>query len=188
MPGNGDEKFANLRAYYGFMWGHPGKKLLFMGNEIAQWQEWNHDSSLDWHLLDHATHRGIQNLIRDLNTLYRSTPALYELDCKPEGFEWIEGGATDESLFIWLRQGTGKSAPLLVVSNFTPIERSARRVGVPESGYWIERLNTDAETYGGGNRGNLGGVESQDIAASGRNHSIEITVPPLSTIFFELRR
>ena len=188
MPGNADEKFANLRAYYGFMWGHPGKKLLFMGNEIAQRQEWNHDSSLDWHLLDHASHRGIQNLIRDLNDLYRSTPALYELDCKPEGFEWIEGDAKDESLFIWSRRGTGKSAPLLVACNFTPIERSARQIGVPEAGYWIERLNTDAEIYGGGNRGNLGGVESQDIAASGRVHSIEITVPPLSTIFFELRR
>ena len=188
MPGGGDEKFANLRAYYGFMWGHPGKKLQFMGNEIAQGAEWDHDSSIDWHLLDHLAHRGVQSLIRDLNALYRATPALYQQDCKPSGFEWIEENAAEESLFAWVRHAVDGSPPVLVVSNFTPVERRDRRIGVPTSGHWIERLNTDASEYGGGGRGNLGGKDSEEIAASGRAHSILITLPPLSTLFFELRR
>jgi 1,4-alpha-glucan branching enzyme len=188
MPGNREEKFANLRAYYGFMWGHPGKKLLFMGNEFAQNQEWNHDSSIDWHLMDDPKHKGMQNLIRDLNTLYQSTPALYQLDCKADGFEWIEGGASDESLFAWLRMGNDKTKPVLVVSNMTPVERVSRRIGVPQAGFWKEVLNTDSNHYGGGDRGNLGGVKSKKTAASGRDNSIEITVPPLSTVFFELER
>ncbi|MGI9355683.1 MAG: 1,4-alpha-glucan branching protein GlgB [Rhizobiaceae bacterium] len=186
MPGSMEEKFANLRAYYGFMWGHPGKKLLFMGNEIAQRDEWNHDSSIDWHLLDQPLHCGMQNLIRDLNKLYTSTPALYQLDCKSEGFDWVEGGAVDESLFVWLRLGNDRTPPVLVVSNFTPVERVSRRIGVPEAGLWCEKLNTDSSRYGGGDRGNLGGVKSQSVPASGRNYSIEITVPPLAALFFEL--
>ncbi len=187
MPGDMNEKFANLRAYYGFMWGHPGKKLLFMGNEIAQWDEWNHESSLDWHLLDQPLHSGMQNLIRDLNSFYRATPAMYQLDCREEGFEWIEADASDESIFAWHRKGNRNSPPVLVISNFTPIERSARRIGVPEAGFWIEKLNTDSNHYGGDDRGNFGGVESENIRASGQDHSIEITVPPLTTIFFERR-
>jgi 1,4-alpha-glucan branching enzyme len=188
MPGSGGDKFANLRAYYGFMWGHPGKKLLFMGSEFAQGAEWNHDSSLDWHLLDHDLHRGTQSLIRDLNALYAGTPALHQLDCKPEGFEWIEENAGEESIFAWIRRGDKDAAPVLVVSNFTPIERREWRIGVPETGRWIERLNTDSEHYGGSGRGNLGGKDSEQIAASGRAHSINATLPPLSTIFFELDR
>jgi len=186
MPGQGDDKFANLRAYYGYMWGHPGKKLLFMGCEFAQGAEWNHDSSLDWHLLDHPQHAGMQNLVRDLNVLFRKTPALHQLDCKPEGFEWVEEGAAEESLFAWIRKGTGGAAPILVVSNFTPVERSARRIGVPQAGRWIEKLNTDASIYGGGDRGNMGFADSEQIAASGRQHSVSLTIPPLSTLFFEL--
>ena len=186
MPGNDAEKIANLRAYYGFMWGHPGKKLLFMGGEFGQLREWNHDSSLDWHLLNDPAHAGLQNLVRDLNNLYRSTPALHQLDCKPEGFQWIEGGAADESVFIWVRQGNNGAAPVLVVSNFTPVERSNRYIGVPHSGKWIEKLNTDSSHYGGKNRGNLGGVESNSTPASGLANSIRITIPPLSTVFFEL--
>ncbi|MEP1206256.1 MAG: 1,4-alpha-glucan branching protein GlgB [Rhizobiaceae bacterium] len=186
MPGNDGEKFANLRAYYGFMWGHPGKKLLFMGNEIAQRDEWNHDKSLDWHLLESDNHRGIQSLIRDLNELYRSTPALHQLDCKPEGFEWVEGDAVDESLFIWLRKTDDPADTVLVISNFTPVERRDRRVGVPCAGYWRELLNSDASHYGGGGRGNLGGCESQPTEASGRDHSISVTIPPLSTLFLQL--
>lgn len=186
MPGAGDEKFANLRAYYGYMWGHPGKKLLFMGCEFAQGVEWNHDASLDWHLTDHPQHGGVQNLVRDLNTLFRKTPALHQLDCKPEGFEWIEEGAADESIFAWVRRGSEGSAPVLVVCNFTPVERTARRVGVPQSGRWIEKLNTDAAHYGGGDRGNMGFADSEQIAASGKAHSISLTIPPLSTLFFEL--
>ncbi len=186
MPGEGMEKFANLRAYYGFMWGHPGKKLLFMGCEFAQGKEWNHDTSLDWHLLDRDLHSGMQRLVRDLNRLYRDTPGLYQLDCKAEGFEWVEGGAAEESIFAWIRRGESGAPPVLVVSNFTPVERTGRRIGVPRSGRWIERLNTDAATYGGGERGNLGCVDSERIAASGREHSLCLTLPPLSTLFFEL--
>lgn len=186
MPGQGDEKFANLRAYYGYMWGHPGKKLLFMGCEFAQGVEWNHDASLDWHLTETPQHGGIQNLVRDLNVLFKDTPALHQLDCKPEGFEWIEEGAADESIFAWVRHGHDGTSPVLVVSNFTPIERSARRIGVPQAGRWIEKLNTDSAHYGGGDRGNFGFVDSELIASSGRANSVSLTVPPLSTIFFEL--
>lgn len=188
MPGDGAEKFANLRAYYGFMWGHPGKKLLFMGSEFAQGTEWNHDSSLDWHLLDIDWHKGTQSLIRDLNALYTKTPALHQLDCKPNGFEWVEENAGEESIFAWVRRGTDGAPPVLVVSNFTPVERRDRRIGVPETGFWAERLNTDSEHYGGGGRGNLGGKDSEQIAASGRAQSINVTLPPLSTLFFELER
>ncbi|MFK7761779.1 MAG: 1,4-alpha-glucan branching protein GlgB [Roseobacter sp.] len=186
MPGQGDEKFANLRAYYGFMWGHPGKKLLFMGCEFAQGVEWNHDASLDWHLLEHPLHHGMQRLVRDLNTLYCDTPGLYELDAKPEGFEWVEQHNADESVFAWVRRGTADTAPVLVVCNFTPVSRPAFRMGVPEPGRWLERLNTNAAQYGGDGGGNLGGVDSDEIAAQGRAHSISIQLPPLTTLFFEL--
>ncbi len=188
MPGSGGDKFANLRAYYGFMWGHPGKKLLFMGGEFAQGSEWNHDASIDWHLLDIDLHKGVQRLVHDLNELYRTTPALYQLDSKPEGFEWIEEGAAEESIFAWIRRGADGAPPVLVVSNMTPVERSARRVGVPQPGRWIEKLNTDASDYGGGGRGNLGHADSERIAASGRAHSLSLTLPPLSTLFFELQQ
>ena len=186
MPGNLEEKFANLRAYYGFMWGHPGKKLLFMGNEIAQHNEWNHDSSIDWHLLDNPQHAGMQNLIRDLNKIYTSNKSLHELDCKPEGFQWVDGGSADESLFVWLRLAQGRTPPVLIVSNFTPVERSARRIGVPKAGHWKELLNTDSAHYGGGDRGNLGGVDSTNDESHGFSNSIEITVPSLSTLFFTI--
>ena len=188
MPGEGSEKFANLRAYYGFMWGHPGKKLLFMGCEFAQGVEWNHDSSLDWHLLENVLHGGTQRLVRDLNALYRNTPGLHQLDCKPEGFEWIEEGAAEESILAWVRLGAKGTPPVLVVSNFTPVERHARRIGVPEAGTWIEVLNTDASIYGGGDRGNMGSAKSEQVAASGRAHSVSLTLPPLSTLFFKLKR
>jgi len=186
MPGQGGDKFANLRAYYGFMWGHPGKKLLFMGCEFAQNAEWDHDSSLDWHLLDHDLHAGMQALVRDLNGLYGDAAALHQLDCKPEGFEWIEENAADESIFAWVRHGKDGTKPVLVVCNFTPIERNNHRIGVPQEGRWIERLNTDSNHYGGLGRGNMGGKNSDPVAASGRAHSINLTIPPLTTLFFEL--
>ncbi len=193
MPGSKYEKFANLRAYYGFMWGHPGKKLLFMGAEIGQEREWNHDSSLDWHLLDsdapdHQLHRGIQSLIRDLNHLYTSNPALYQRDCEPSGFEWVEENSVEESVFAWIRYGANDTPPVLVVSNMTPVERSDRRIGVPAAGRWVELLNTDAKEYGGGGRGNLGFVDSQKIASSGRANSLALTLPPLSTLIFGLQQ
>ena len=186
MPGQGDDKFANLRAYFGFMWGHPGKKLLFMGGEFAQGAEWNHNESLDWHLLEHSKHNGVQRLIADLNAFYAQAPALFEKDTSSDGFEWIEENNGDESIFAWVRHGDSGTAPVLVVCNFTPVERTNRRIGVSEQGRWVERLNTDANEYDGGGRGNLGGVESEEVASHGRPHSIMITIPPLTTLFFEL--
>ncbi len=185
MPGDGGDKFANLRAYYGFMWGHPGKKLLFMGSEFAQGKEWNHNESLDWHLLDIDLHKGVQNLIRDLNKVYAEVPALHELDSKSEGFEWVYSNA-DESVFAWVRHGKDGTPPALVVCNFTPVERSEHRIGVPQPGHWAERLNSDATDYAGGGRGNLGGKETEEIAAAGQPYSLSLTLPPLSTLIFEL--
>jgi 1,4-alpha-glucan branching enzyme len=159
-----------------------------MGCEFAQGVEWNHDASLDWHLTDQPQHGGVLNLVRDLNMLFKDTPALHQLDCKPEGFEWIEEGASEESVFAWVRYGSDGAAPVLVVSNFTPVERLARRIGVPQAGRWIEKLNTDAAHYGGGDRGNLGFADSEQVAASGRAHSLLLILPPLTTLFFELDR
>ncbi len=186
MPGEGAEKFANLRAYFGFMWGHPGKKLLFMGCEFAQGVEWNHQTSLDWHLLDLDLHKGMQTLVRDLNAVYRGTPALHQLDCKPEGFEWIEEDAAEQSIFAWVRHGTNGAAPVLIVCNMTPVERVEHRIGVPHAGHWTEIMNTDAHPYGGGGRGNLGGKDSDPVAASGRAQSLSLTLPPLTTLMFQL--
>ncbi|MFT4959692.1 MAG: 1,4-alpha-glucan branching enzyme [Paracoccaceae bacterium] len=188
MPGDTAEKFANLRAYYGYMWGHPGKKLLFMGCEFGQDAEWNHDASLDWHLLDNDQHRGVQSLVRDLNGLYGTMPALFERDCDASGFEWIAENTAEESVFAWVRHGNNNAAPVLVVCNLTPVERLDYRIGVPDAGQWREKLNTDSEHYGGGGRGNFGAVSSDQIAADGRANSISLTLPPLSTIFFELHR
>jgi 1,4-alpha-glucan branching enzyme len=188
MPGDEWQRFANLRAYYGFMWCHPGKKLLFMGSEFAQSSEWSHQQSLDWHLLEYAFHAGIQKLIGDLNQLYTSTPALYEKDSKADGFQWIEENSAEESLFAWVRRGTENAPPILVVSNFTPVQREARRISVPEPGRWIEKLNTDAPFYGGGGNGNLGHITSESGASDYRGHSVVMTVPALSTLVFELER
>ena len=185
MSGGDADKFANLRAYYGFMWGHPGKKLLFMGCEFAQWNEWNHNSSLDWHLLDNQPHKGVQALVRDLNLFYQETPALYQRDSESEGFQWVEMNNTDESVFVWLRKGEKKGAIVLIISNFTPVERTDWRVGVPVAGDWATQINTDAEKYGGGNRGSSGVLCSQSVAASGMSQSIMLSLPPLSTLFLE---
>jgi len=183
MPGDTWQRFANLRAYYGFMWGHPGKKLLFMGGEFAQWREWNHDASLDWHLLGDASHRGVQNLVRDLNRLYRATPALHRRDCRADGFRWVAGDDVEQSVFAFLRRGEARDAPVLVVSNLTPVPRHAYRVGVPAGGRWRETLNTDAAVYGGSNVGNAGGVEARPVAAHGFDQSVALTLPPLATVF-----
>ena len=187
MPGNDFERFANLRAYYGYMWGHPGKKLLFMGQEFGQQAEWNHDESLHWGLLDDPRHAGVQRLVRDLNRLYRETPSLHRGDCRAEGFEWVEAAAEDISVYAWERRAEG-APPVLVVCNFTPVERTGFKIGVPDAGVWLERLNTDALDYAGGGRGNMGRVESKSEAWHGRAQSIEITLPPLSTLIFELDR
>ena len=186
MPGDDWQRFANLRAYYGFMFGHPGKKLMFMGCEFAQPGEWNHNQSLDWHLLEHAPHKGMQSLVRDLNALYRSTPALFQMDSKAEGFRWIDGGNAAESVFSWIRMGDGDTAPVLVVSNFTPVTRTDYRIGVPEAGHWAELLNTDDRAYAGSGQVNPDGVTSSPEPAHGCDHSIGITLPPLATVFFQL--
>ncbi len=185
MPGDRWQRFANLRAYFGFMFAHPGKKLLFMGGEFAQEREWNHDSSLDWHLLNDAAHRGVQDLVRDLNHLYRSSPALHELDCDPAGFEWIESDDSDNSVLSFLRKDRAGDRVVVVVCNFTPVVRENYRLGVPKAGRYVERLNTDSALYGGGNVGNGGGVAASPTGSHGRSHSIEITVPPLATLMFE---
>ena len=183
MPGVGPEKFANLRAYYGFMWAHPGKKLLFMGQEFAQGAEWNHNQSLDWHLLDYGPHRGVKVLVRDLNNLYRATPSLHVNDSRPEGFEWLESNDAEASIYAWIRRGGSGDAPVVAVVNMTPVERRYR-LGLPVPGHWTEILNTDAESYGGGNRGNLGGVEAQEQPGQGQPYSAEITLPPLAAVWF----
>ncbi|MGP6089000.1 1,4-alpha-glucan branching protein GlgB [Antarctobacter jejuensis] len=185
MPGDDWQRFANLRAYYGFMFGHPGKKLMFMGCEIAQPDEWNHNQSLDWHLLEYEPHKGVQNLVRDLNTLYRGTPALYERDTKPDGFAWIDGGNANDSIFAWMRMGEEGTPPVLVVSNFTPVTRTGYRIGVPRAGGWTEVLNSDDPKYGGSGQVNAGAIKTDDVSAHGCDQSIEITVPPLATVFLQ---
>jgi 1,4-alpha-glucan branching enzyme len=186
MPGDRWQRFANLRAYYGFMFGHPGKKLLFMGCEFAQEGEWNHDRSLDWHLLDAPEHAGIQRLVRDLNRLYRATPALYERDFSHEGFEWIDHDDARRSVLSFVRRGSRPGALTLVVSNFAPVVHHGFRIGVPSAGAWHERLNTDSAYYGGSNVGTPFAVAASDeIPSHGRAHSIVLTLPPLATVFLE---
>ncbi|EPX76093.1 1,4-alpha-glucan branching protein GlgB [Salipiger mucosus] len=183
MPGDDWERFANLRAYYGFMWGHPGKKLLFMGQEFAQGHEWNHDAEIDWNCLSDPRHEGMRLLVRDLNHLYRDTPALHVKDCDEEGFQWIGGGDSRNSVFSWLRKGGPGDPEVAVICNFTPAEQNGYRIGLPAAGRWREALNTDAGIYGGGNRGNMGAVEAEAIASHGLPASAALTLPPLSAIY-----
>jgi 1,4-alpha-glucan branching enzyme len=186
MPGDAWQRFANLRAYYAFMWGHPGKKLLFMGQEFAQGPEWNADKSLDWHLLGIGWHKGIQTLVKDLNRLYRDEAALYQLDCVSGGFEWLEANEAETSILAWLRKGKAGAAPVIVVCNFTPAPRENYRLGLPMHGRWREILNTDAEIYGGSGMGNLGMIATEEVASQGRPFSARITLPPLATVWFRL--
>jgi 1,4-alpha-glucan branching enzyme len=185
MAGDRWQKFANLRAYFGFMWTHPGKKLLFMGGEFAQEREWNHDQSLDWHLLNDPFHRGVQAVVRDLNRLYHDTPALHVHDTDPAGFEWINATDADHSVYAFVRHGGPNDAPVLVVSNFTPIVRHGYKLGVPRAGRWEERLNTDAGIYGGSNAGNSGAIHAEPAPWQGRSASLSLTLPPLATIILQ---
>ena len=182
MPGDTWQRFANLRAYYGFMWTHPGKKLLFMGSEIAQDREWNHDSGLDWWHLDDTMHRGVQLLIGDLNRAYTSLPALHEKDCEHDGFRWVVLHDQEQSVFAWLRFGRWGTKPVLVVCNFTPVPRHDYRLGVSEAGAWREVLNTDAARYGGSNLGNGGDVLAEAIEQHDQPASLRLLLPPLSTL------
>ncbi|SDP78502.1 1,4-alpha-glucan branching enzyme [Rhodoferax sp. OV413] len=186
MPGDRWQQFANLRAFLGYMYAHPGKKLLFMGCEFAQDREWNHDQSLDWHLLDHAPHAGIQRLVRDLNTLYRATPALYQLDFVPTGFEWLEHNDTEHSVLSFVRRGLDKRSFIVAVCNFTPNVWNGYRLGVPQPGTYHERLNTDSAHYGGSNVGTpLATATADDTAWHGQAHSVVLNLPPLATVFLE---
>jgi 1,4-alpha-glucan branching enzyme len=184
MPGDDWQRFANLRALLGYMYAQPGKKLLFMGGEIGQWREWQHDQSLDWHLLEKPEHAGIQKWIGDLNRSYRSEPALYELDCDPAGFEWIDCRDAESSVVSLLRKARGDDRTVLVICNFTPVPRPNYHVGVPRGGLWRELLNSDAKDYGGSGMGNMGEVEAAPVPAHGRRFSLLLTLPPLSTLFF----
>jgi 1,4-alpha-glucan branching enzyme len=185
MPGDAWQKFANLRTLYGYMYGHPGKKLLFMGDELGQWNEWNHDTSLDWHLLEQPLHRGLQRWVRDLNTFYRAQPALLEQDFSPSGFEWIDCQDAPRSVISFLRWPKKRRSALAFVCNFTPLPCHNYRIGVPWGGFWQEALNSDASLYGGSGQGNLGGVAASPIPMHGRPYSLNITIPPLGTVAFE---
>lgn len=184
MPGDRWQKFANLRAYYGFMWTHPGKKLLFMGGEFAQPREWNADASLDWHLMDDPDHRNIHAVVKDLNRLYAENPSLHERDCDPSGFEWIDGGAADDNILSYMRWGEGSSKPCLVVCNFSPQPRQGYRIGVPYGGFWREIMNTDSHFYGGSGVGNHGGVDAEALPWHIKPYSLMLTIPPLATVVF----
>ncbi|MGA9032121.1 MAG: 1,4-alpha-glucan branching protein GlgB [Sulfuricaulis sp.] len=188
MPGDNWQKFANLRLLFGYMYGHPGKKLLFMGGEFGQWREWNHDQSLDWHLLEHAPHQGIQRWMQDLNHLYRAEPALFTRDFDMSGFEWADLHDWEHSIISFYRKGANPDDIILVVCNFTPVPQANYRVGVSRGGFWSEVLNSDAVTYGGSGQGNLGGVEAAPVPAHGRYYSLLLTLPPLGVIYLKAPR
>ncbi|HJX09673.1 MAG TPA: 1,4-alpha-glucan branching protein GlgB [Candidatus Binatia bacterium] len=185
MPGDDWQKFANLRALYGYMYAQPAKKMLFMGGEFGQWREWAHDGSLQWDLLKYTPHIGLRNWVRDLNRLYRKEPALNELDCDPAGFEWIDCNDAESSVVTLIRKGKSTSTIFLVACNFTPVPRRQYRIGAPLPGYWREVLNSDADAYGGSGTGNAGGVEAVPVPHHGRPYSLTLTLPPLSVLFFK---
>ena len=185
MPGDDWQKFANLRLLFSYMYGQPGKKLLFMGAEIAPWAEWQHEQSLDWHLLEYAPHRGVRDLVRDLNRLYASEPAMHQMDTASEGFAWVDCNDADTSVLSWLRlpRADSPAGPMLAVCNCTPVPRPEYRVGVPVGGWWRERLNSDAGEYGGSGLGNAGGVMAEAIPHHGRPYSLRLMLPPLAAVF-----
>ncbi|MFP4368369.1 MAG: 1,4-alpha-glucan branching protein GlgB [Candidatus Kapaibacterium sp.] len=184
MPGDNWQKFANQRLLFGYMYSHPGKKLHFMGMELGQWREWNHDESLDWHLLDSPHHVGLNNWIKDLNRVYKTNPAFYENDFSEEGFKWIDANDSHNSILSYIRYGKEKKQSVFVIMNCTPIPRHNYRIGVPEEGKYKEILNSDAEYYGGSGQGNFGGIESHPVPYHGEEQSILITVPPLGIVMF----
>ena len=187
MPGDAWQQFANLRAYYAFMWAHPGKKLLFMGCEFAQGKEWNFDSELDWHQLDIHWHSGVQRLIKDLNNVYKNTPALYQLDCEKEGFSWLDHQNNQQSLLSFVRYAQEPQQAVIVVCNFTPNTHHNFKIGVPFTGHYVELINSDLKIYSGSGLSNTSGVTSQPIPWQEQAHSIEITIPPLSTLILAIK-
>jgi 1,4-alpha-glucan branching enzyme len=185
MPGDVWQKHATLRALYGYMYGHPGKKLMFMGDEFGQWREWNYDASLDWHLLEDRMHHGLQQWVRDLNRTYQHERSLHEVDFEGSGFSWIDCCDNDNSVFSMIRRARDPQDFTVILANFTPVPRPGYRIGVPEWGWYRELLNSDAEVYGGGNVGNGGGVQTESIASHGYQQSLSVTVPPLGVVILK---
>jgi len=185
MPGDDAQRRAALRLLYGYMFALPGKKLLFMGDEFGQWREWNHDISLDWHLLNDPRHRGIQRWVRDLNTQYRAEPALHELDTRPDGFAWIEADTANEGVLAFLRKGSQEEDQALVVCNFSPQTYRGFRVGVPRGGRWTEILNSEAAIYGGSGQGNMGELTPAPIGWNRQPVSLNLLLPALSTLILK---
>jgi 1,4-alpha-glucan branching enzyme len=185
MPGDDWQRFANLRALFGYMWAHPGKKLLFMGGEFGQWNEWDHEQSLSWHLLEQPTHQSLRRWVRDLNTIYRQEPALYQRDFDSQGFAWVVVHDWEECVVAFLRKGRVEEETVLVVCNFTPIPRYNYRIGVPQGGRWRELLNSDAPLYGGSGQGNLGGADASPLPSHGFYHSLTLTLPPLGVLYLK---
>jgi 1,4-alpha-glucan branching enzyme len=186
MAGDEWQKFASLRLLFCWQYAQPGKKLVFMGGEFGQWAEWNHDSSLQWHLLGNPLHHGVQRLVGDLNRLYRGEKAMHELDHDPQGFAWVDANDAEQSVVSLLRFSKGRNETVLAVLNFTPVVRPNYRVGVPRGGFWREILNSDGRDYGGSGQGNLGGVEAVPVPLHGRSHSLTLTLPPLGAVFFKV--
>jgi 1,4-alpha-glucan branching enzyme len=185
MPGDDWQKFANLRALFGYMIGHPGKKLNFMGGEFGQWNEWNHDTSLDWHLTEQPMHGGLLRWVEDLHRCYRESPALYERDFDDGGFQWIDVHDRVNSVFSFVRRARDADDCIAIVCNLTPVPRHNYRIGLPFPGRWRERLNSDAELYGGSGQGNLGGVETAPLPSHGFYQSVMLTLPPLSVLYLK---
>jgi 1,4-alpha-glucan branching enzyme len=185
MPGDEWQKFSNLRLLFGYMYTQAGKKLIFMGGELGQWSEWNHDSELDWKLLDYPYHVGIHRWMEDLNRTYRDEPALHELDFEQQGFEWIDCNDYENSILTYLRKGSSDDELTVVACNFTPQPQYNYRVGVDRPGWWKEILNSDATIYGGSGQGNIGGAEAMPVKSHGRRFSLNLTLPPLSTIILK---
>ena len=185
MPGDDWQKFANLRLLFGYMYAQPGKKLIFMGGEFGQWQEWNHDRSLDWNLLDYPLHSGLQHWVKDLNRLYQNETALHELDFDPRGFEWIDCNDSQQGTISLIRKGHSTDEMLIIACNFTPVPRSNYRVGAPKGGFWREILNSDAQEYGGSGLGNMSGIEADPVSFHGRPYSLNLMLPPLAIAYFK---
>jgi 1,4-alpha-glucan branching enzyme len=187
MPGDEWEKRAGLRLLLGYMYAQPGKKLLFMGGEFGQWQEWDHDQSLDWRVMDSPGNLGIQRWLKDLNEAHRRESALHVLDFRPEGFQCVDASDCEQSVMSFLRKGRSEHDRILAVCNFTPVPRQDYRIGVPFSGFWREILNSDASMYGGSGRGNMGGVQASPVPFHGQGQSVSLTLPPLSILFLKLQ-